>query len=257
MSAPDLFAVEPVPPVIAPVRQFPILVKLGEGEALNSWFEAMAAALGRSRTHLCVFLLGYNPRTERDWWRRPDDAALDNIAGWTGVDREVVRSMTLAGSPVARADENVDRFGSKGWTLPDPISIYFPPFKVCPACLTEDERPYLRLSWQMGWSAVCLTHNCLLMDRCPSCRAPVFTLSAQRLNPPDPAFCRKCGIAFSKQLYSAHPAVCELQTLLMRGKMNGWVIRNTAASNARMADLGADATRNRRQPACTSKAGTD
>ena len=39
--------------------------------------------------------------------------------------------------------------------------------RFCPSCLREDGG--WRLRWQVGWSAVCVTHQVLLRVRCPQC----------------------------------------------------------------------------------------
>lgn len=44
---------------------------------------------------------------------------------------------------------------------------------VCPACLDEDEIPYMRLKWRLGYVNSCLRHRTWLIDACPNCkRAP-------------------------------------------------------------------------------------
>ena len=41
---------------------------------------------------------------------------------------------------------------------------------VCPRCLTNDERPYERLTWSLRALPVCLQHGCYLIHSCPRCR---------------------------------------------------------------------------------------
>lgn len=43
----------------------------------------------------------------------------------------------------------------------------------CPACLSEDAKPYYRRSWRLVGFACCTRHGLVLADRCPSCAAPV------------------------------------------------------------------------------------
>lgn len=45
-----------------------------------------------------------------------------------------------------------------------------PLHRYCPACLDEDDTPYLRLRWRLAYEVVCERHRCLLLDRCPGCR---------------------------------------------------------------------------------------
>lgn len=45
---------------------------------------------------------------------------------------------------------------------------------VCPNCLKNDGAdPYYRKLWRMGFAFVCLECQCYLIDRCPSCQAPL------------------------------------------------------------------------------------
>jgi len=45
---------------------------------------------------------------------------------------------------------------------------------VCPNCLKNDgDAPYHRKLWRMGFTFVCLECQCYLVDRCPSCQAPL------------------------------------------------------------------------------------
>lgn len=45
---------------------------------------------------------------------------------------------------------------------------YYSGTKYCPRCLDE-RRLRWKLSWHLSWQNVCLTHRCLLVDRCPAC----------------------------------------------------------------------------------------
>jgi hypothetical protein len=40
--------------------------------------------------------------------------------------------------------------------------------RYCPECLTESQGRW-QPAWRLGWSFVCMLHNCLLADACPSC----------------------------------------------------------------------------------------
>ncbi len=45
--------------------------------------------------------------------------------------------------------------------------------QFCPACLSEDRKPYYRLRWRLAWHVGCPVHDVLLHDRCCHCDAPV------------------------------------------------------------------------------------
>ncbi|MDR7927032.1 TniQ family protein [Acidithiobacillus thiooxidans] len=63
--------------------------------------------------------------------------------------------------------------------------------QYCPACLRADSIPYFRLQWRFAWHAGCAQHHCILLDRCPHCRAP---LEPHRLRAEDSlvAVCASC-----------------------------------------------------------------
>lgn len=41
----------------------------------------------------------------------------------------------------------------------------------CPACLAEDQVPFFRLNWRLGFTYACSKHGVALHDRCPHCGA--------------------------------------------------------------------------------------
>jgi hypothetical protein len=45
--------------------------------------------------------------------------------------------------------------------------------QYCPACLASDGIPYFRKSWRVALKTMCLQHECLLLDRCGQCAAPI------------------------------------------------------------------------------------
>jgi hypothetical protein len=40
--------------------------------------------------------------------------------------------------------------------------------RFCPECLRESDGRW-QLAWRLGWSFVCVMHNCVLADACPTC----------------------------------------------------------------------------------------
>lgn len=63
--------------------------------------------------------------------------------------------------------------------------------QYCPACLSEDRIPYLRLQWRLAWHTCCPHHQISLIDLCPHCGVPI---EPQRLCAPDVhlAVCTTC-----------------------------------------------------------------
>lgn len=55
--------------------------------------------------------------------------------------------------------------------------------RYCPRCLGSDDLPYLRQKWRLDYQFLCEKHNCLLLDKCPSCDNPIdqSLLSSRRL----------------------------------------------------------------------------
>jgi hypothetical protein len=79
----------------------------------------------------------------------------------------------------------------------------------CPSCLAEDEEPYFRLDWRLGFLTSCTKHSCLFIDKCPVCSSPPWPsgLSAKGKLAKDfesLAFCWQCGFDLTHS--KAHPS---------------------------------------------------
>lgn len=57
---------------------------------------------------------------------------------------------------------------------------------LCPDCLSQDQYPYLRRTWQIRIFLACPDHGCLLVEQCDHCNLPLDW------NRPAPHLC-KCG----------------------------------------------------------------
>jgi len=71
----------------------------------------------------------------------------------------------------------------------------------CPMCLAEDETPYLRMHWRIGFQSTCLRHGIILHDRCHICSAKILPWRQRSMfNPLEVAFdgkisrCWKCEV---------------------------------------------------------------
>lgn len=150
------------------VRTLPIRVTPMDGEALDSWLEALA-----HRTHTAfgdllsaVGLSPYHGMGTSAWIVRltPDERAV--IAAATGITHETLETMTLdhySGSAV--------RINNDARTL----SRAFPwgrtrGSRFCPTCLEKTGGRW-QLAWRLGWTFACTEHHCLLADACPHCGA--------------------------------------------------------------------------------------
>lgn len=166
-------------------RLLPVQVQPLEGEALDSWLEATALAMGGTLGTVAV--AGSLPTAVVPPWRRwLSSDQLQSLTAATGVSGEALEAMTLSrydglalrlDSKTRSLDPNFP-FGALSWS------------RYCPACLRET-RGRWQLSWFLAWSFACLKHNCLLVDYCPECR--VHQRSTQQYRRvPSPAACR-CG----------------------------------------------------------------
>jgi len=153
---------------------------------------------------------------------RPSKEQLAIVAAGTGVSLEQLEAMTLADWPQARLDEHQRRLSAQ-YTLHPPARHATDRFVVgCLRCLAEDEHPYVRRDWMIGWQAACAHHQCRLVHRCPVCSAElrIADLSGRDVVVMDR--CRRCGTPW-RQLGApaASPAVIGLQGQLLDMKRHG------------------------------------
>ena len=64
--------------------------------------------------------------------------------------------------------------------------------QFCPSCLSEDEKPYLRVQWRLAWHTACEHHQAGLHDRCPQCASPLVP-HRLRADAHHIARCASCG----------------------------------------------------------------
>jgi hypothetical protein len=203
--------------------QLPFYVEPLPDEGLLSWLLRLATRLRVSMHALAYSSFGVDDRGGHTrWWLRPHPWLLARISERTGVPVTRLRKMTLSGyQPVYRDDEAGGRFCGRRFEVLPPDRRLFR-FAVCGACIEEDERPYLRHEWLIGWTAVCARHNVQLIERCEQCRGVLrvgrWTSTAMFT----PARCQRCGEGvrvFADR--SAHPSVSALQGMMLGAKMVG------------------------------------
>ncbi len=193
-------------------------------EALASWIAQISAMLGQSPLMLGRSAFGVDASVDPQWWRRPSDATLSRIGDRTGLEPARLRTMTFLGYAAARSDEDADRFASRRWISPVPSQRRGRRIDICPQCIAEDGRPYLRLLWMMGWAGVCPRHRTVLTGQCPSCRGAIRLESLSARSPVDLLSCRKCGVRLAgPESEAARPLAIDLQDILVAGKRNGTV----------------------------------
>ncbi len=207
-------------PLPADGSRLPISLTPQPSEALVSWICRMAAALNLSPGSFARCAFGLGPELGKDWWRRPPAYVLARMARRTNLSVDRLIAMTFIGWSTARADEIPERLNTRCFPLMEFGSQGAP--GVCPECLHEDERPYLRLAWLAGWCGVCPKHQAILTTFCPSClarlRNPLVTTNLII----DLGRCARCGLMLGSTLREpAQPAALHLQRNLLEIKRNG------------------------------------
>jgi len=200
----------------------PLYVEPAPEEALISWLLRLAAQLGVCTQGLAQHAFQI-PACADDphWWHRATPALLQQISRRTHIRVERLRCMTFsAWAPVIHEDESSERLS--GLRFADHPLRHLHLVAVCTRCLAEDLRPYLRLSWMIGWMAVCPRHQTRLLTQCPGCHRSL------RLPPPAstrafcPSRCHRCGLALMNfDSPQAHPWVLRLQAVLLTAKREG------------------------------------
>lgn len=150
------------------VRTLPIRIAPIGGEAIDSWLEAIAHRTHTSFSELltAVGLSPFSGMSTPSWvvCLNTDEAATTGAA--TGIDPDVLRTMTLHHySDRAVSIKPDDRMLSRVFPWGPGRGSRF-----CPACLDATGGRW-QLSWRLGWTFACTTHNCLLADACPGCGA--------------------------------------------------------------------------------------
>ena len=146
-------------------RSFPLRVVPIQGEALDSWLDAIAhrhhvprrAVIERCAIAPIAF---YGA-----WVRLLTPADVDGIAQATGYGRDLVEVLVLP-----RSGSGVGPL-SGARTLPSSAWDWRASSRWCPQCLTDTRGRWL-LAWRLNWTFACPIHDCLLQDGCPDCGAP-------------------------------------------------------------------------------------
>jgi hypothetical protein len=223
----ELLDIAPTRAVHKPYRppQLPLYVEPLPDEALLSWLLRLATRLRVSIHALSSYSFGVDDRGGHTrWWLRPHPWLLAKISERTGVAVTRLRKMTLSGTqPVYRDDEASGRFCGRRYEVLPPDRRMFR-FAVCCACIEEDERPYLRSSWLIGWTGVCATHNVQLIERCEHCKAGLRVDRWATVAVFAPGRCIRCG----EEIHDfadvpADPSASALQQMMLSGKCDGYM----------------------------------
>lgn len=141
----------------------PITIPLWPDESVDSWIETLAHLNACAPRHIVTQASLNNGGNASPLTRslRVETAQLLEVA--TGVDHTKIMNATL------NRYQEVGLRPVAGQRIAEGTWATYPGTKYCPQCLTERQLRW-KLSWHLSWKNVCLTHRCLLLDRCPACR---------------------------------------------------------------------------------------
>jgi transposase len=224
-SEKDLFEVELLEPLLdEPIAHRPRLpgqVTPLPGEALASWLLRYAEPFGLAPEDLLLRTTEAELAGRGDWCRRPHSALIERLAQATGVDPTTIANMTLWSGDEA-SDDMRDRFSWLRFQAALPVNRQRRRIAVCPLCLAEDETPYVRRDWTVGWATICPGHAVVLMGDCPECgcKLRLPALSSRDYFAPDR--CPRCAFRLgTASPRAAHAAVIEMHRRLADGRTQG------------------------------------
>jgi transposase len=217
MSTADRFAVEWFEPPLPGCTPWAVSIKPCAEEALASWLLRYVAPLGIPAEILLLDRTDAGLIERADWWRRPAPRLLAQLSARTGLAQPALAAMTFLNWPAQAWHEEIfERFARWRFQLPRSMSRCLHRFAICPQCLAEDQVPYVRKLWTLGWAGVCPLHTRVLLGKCPQCHQTLQLplLSAYPLFAPQR--CRRCGFHLSAApLRPAHSLTVRLQERLL------------------------------------------
>ncbi|MEW6453869.1 MAG: TniQ family protein [Pseudomonadota bacterium] len=203
-------------------ESLPVYVEPAADEAMASWFYRLAVMLDLSPLNFIRQAFGIDSRRDVEWWRRPHKDQIAVIGNKTGLESEHVASMTMRDWFSARDDERQGRFSAQRVLRRPARRAAERSMVVCPCCLRDDDKPYIRRHWMIGWLAVCPRHQCVLVSDCPSCSLDLRVGNLGGRERIVIGRCDYCGFTFDGA--SARPAlatVTALQEQLLELKRDG------------------------------------
>lgn len=148
------------------------------GESAFSWLIRLAAANALDPHSFSRIISPSQRLLQLDLDRWLPEETVDLLAARTGVPASRIREITMETLQGRLFEVVRKQVGKLGWVLPIARGRgRNGALQVCPACLAEDERPYFRRVWRLGFVVACERHaGKLLWDRCPRCHAPFLPL---------------------------------------------------------------------------------
>jgi len=155
------------------------------------------------------FLIDFLP-IERRLVRR-EGVFLHSIGYWS----DVLRTW------VGERERMPERFGRQRFTAARP-SQQTRRIGVCPECLAEDDIPYIRRDWTIGWVGACAWHRAILVRACPECGAKLRLPSLGSGAHFAPERCTRCAFQLGRAPYWLAPApMVQLQERLLNDRPSG------------------------------------
>ncbi len=176
------------------IRTLPIRIAPIDGEALDSWLEALAHRSDASWGGVLAAVGLKHAAVRLDFGLRAveglEQEQASALSAASGLSVSDVRAMTLAHyrKTFLRAPVHA---GQAGKVFP-----WGPAYgsRYCPGCLAESGGRW-RLSWRLAWSFACLRHQCLLADLCPYCAGRQRLQQCPQHYTPRPGLCsRRIGV---------------------------------------------------------------
>ncbi len=151
-------------------------------EAPTSWLCRGAASQGLTFKELCRWL-GVGDRNDVDVnFTRKDVRKIAARCGLPPSSFDLVQRIFCVGVSLRLQNEVLLRVEK------------MPRYRFCPLCLRDQTTPNFPVHWRFNPWRMCYTHECLMEDRCPHCRAAVMLQTPMEKGGPQGR-----GIAFLSQ----------------------------------------------------------
>ncbi|MFH8443425.1 TniQ family protein [Streptomyces sp. NPDC018026] len=173
-------------------RTLPIRLAPHPGEALDSWWEAIAHRLGTT-TGDVLASIGLLPRSPS---KPVSSGVLGRLVTLLGTDQAAAFAWSAGATETEVHAMTLARYDGRAHVV-DPQRrrvaarhVWGRPrgSRYCPACLAENSGRWL-LRWRLGWSFACLDHHILLVDTCPRCSRMPRHFPATTRHPITPGRC--------------------------------------------------------------------
>ena len=205
-------------------RRLPARVAPLPDEALPSWLLRFANPFGVSPEALLLGDGEADLAAHPEWWRKPDPLLVAALARGAGVTNDDVRSLTFAEWPDnGRDDALPERFSRQRFTVERPTR-QTRRIGVCPDCLAEDDIPYIRRAWTLGWLAACPEHSTVLVRACPECGTKLRLPALSSRDHFAPDRCPRCAFRLARSVSRPAPEpVVRFQQRVLSGRQKGIV----------------------------------